>query len=191
VNLPNTIRQRLGWKIFLSNLVIVIVGVVVLWVTADLFASDALSRHSASMRAALGDNAALVADLDANFHAAINEVLLVAAVAALGAAVVVSTFVAQRVVGPVQDMMWASQRISAGDYHERVQVPGDDELGALAQSFNQMAETLERTEQRRLELIGNVAHELRTPLSSIKGIMEGAGGWRAAGGALHAPGRPA
>jgi len=173
VNLPNTIRQRLGWKIFLSYLVIVIVGVVVLWVTADLFASDALAQHIASMRAVLGDNAALVADLDANFHAAINEVLLVAAVAALGAAVVVSTFVAQRVVVPVQAMMHASERIAAGDYHERVQVQSEDELGVLAQSFNLMAETLERTEQRRLELIGNVAHELRTPLSSIKGIMEG------------------
>ncbi|MFQ5858792.1 MAG: ATP-binding protein, partial [Anaerolineae bacterium] len=60
-----------------------------------------------------------------------------------------------------------------GDYHERVHVPGEDELGALAQSFNQMAATLEQTEQRRLDLIGNVAHELRTPLTSIRGIMEG------------------
>jgi histidine kinase len=70
-------------------------------------------------------------------------------------------------------MMKASQRIAAGDYRQRVQVPGQDELGALARAFNQMAETLERTEQRRMELIGDVAHELRTPLSSIKGSMEG------------------
>jgi len=43
-------------------------------------------------------------------------------------------------------MMHARRRIAAGDYHERVHVPGEDELGALAQSFNQMAETLEQTE---------------------------------------------
>jgi len=173
MNLPNTIRRRLGWKIFLANLVIVIVGVVVLWVMADLSASDALSRHIASMRAVLGDNAELVADLDTNFHAAINEVLLVAAMAALAAAAMVSTFVARRIVGPIQAMMQASGRIAAGEYGERVQVPGEDELSALADSFNRMAETLEQTEQRRLQLIGNVAHELRTPLAGIKGIMEG------------------
>jgi histidine kinase len=173
VNLLATIRQRMGWKIFLSNLVIVAVGVIVLWVTAEVFASAALAGHVASMRAVLGDNPALVANLDASFRAAVNQVLLVAALAAMAAAAVVSTFVAQRIVGPVQAMMEASRRIAAGDYHERVNVPGDDELGALAHSFNRMAETLERTEQRRLELIGNVAHELRTPLTSIKGVMEG------------------
>jgi histidine kinase len=48
-----------------------------------------------------------------------------------------------------------------------------DELARLAVSFNQMAARLEQTEARRLDLIGNVAHELRTPLSSIKGYMEG------------------
>src|SRR4030095_13593057 len=45
--------------------------------------------------------------------------------------------------------------------------------GALAQAFNQMSATLERTEQRRLEAIGDLAHELRTPLSSIRSLMEG------------------
>jgi len=173
MNLLATIHQRLGWKIFLSNLVIVAVGVIVLWVTADLFASAALAGHVARMRALVGDNPALVADLDASFQAAVNQVLLVAALAAMAATAIVSTFVAQRIVGPVQAMMHASRRIAAGDYHERVNVPGNDELGALAQSFNRMAETLELTEQRRLDLIGNVAHELRTPLSSIKGVMEG------------------
>jgi two-component system sensor histidine kinase BaeS len=48
-----------------------------------------------------------------------------------------------------------------------------DELGRLAQSFNHMAASLQRTESLRQELIGNVAHELRTPLASIKGYMEG------------------
>ncbi len=69
--------------------------------------------------------------------------------------------------------MGASRRIAAGDYREGVQAPGDDELGDLARSFNRMAETLEHREQHRLDLMGNVAHELRTPLSSIGGIMEG------------------
>ena len=173
MKLLQTLRQRLGGKLFLSYLVIILVGGVVLAGTAEFLAPTALARHIARMEALLGYDPALAADLDQSFHAAINEILTVAAVAAFAAAVAVSTFTTRRIVGPVRSMMQASQRIAAGDYHERVQVPGQDELGALAQAFNQMAETLEQTEERRLELIGDVAHELRTPLSSIKGIMEG------------------
>jgi len=173
MKLFQTVQQRLGWKLFLSYLIIIVVGVVVLSSTAEFYAPAALARHIARMEALLGDNPALVADLDENFHAAVNEILTVAAPAAFLAAVAVSIFTARRIVGPLQAMTKASQRIAAGDYHQRVQVPGQDELGALAQAFNRMAETLERTEQRRMELIGDVAHELRTPLSSIRGTMEG------------------
>ncbi|HEY66156.1 MAG TPA: cell wall metabolism sensor histidine kinase WalK [Caldilineae bacterium] len=167
------LRRRLGWKLFLAHLVIVLIGVTVLATTAEYHAPSALAKHIAQMRAILGDDPALVADLHDNFLAAVHEVLLFAAGAAIVAAVIVSTFTARRIVAPVRAMMEASQRIAAGDYRERVRVTSEDELGTLAQAFNRMAETLERTEQRRLELIGNVAHELRTPLSSIKSIMEG------------------
>jgi two-component system sensor histidine kinase BaeS len=105
--------------------------------------------------------------------------LVLAAAAASLAAVAASVFVSRRVVLPVQEMMSASHRIAEGHFDERVGVPGSaerdelDELSWLALSFNQMAQKLEQAETRRLELIGNVAHELRTPLSSIKGYMEG------------------
>lgn len=168
-----TLRQRLGWKLFLSYLVITIVGLVILASAAEFHAPTALTRHIANMQALLGNNPSLAADVHRNFHAAVNEILALATLTAFLAAVAVSIFVARRIEGPVHAMMQASQRIAAGDYHHRVQMPGEDELGALARAFNQMAETLERTEQRRLELIGNVAHELRTPLSSIKSAMEG------------------
>jgi signal transduction histidine kinase len=173
MKLLQTLQQRLGWKLFLSYLIIIVVGVVVLAGTAEFHAPAALARHIARMEALLGDNPSLVADLDENFRAAVNEILVVAALAAFLAAVAVSIFTARRIVGPLQAMMKASQHIAAGDYHQRVRVPSQDELGALAWAFNRMADTLERTEQRRMELIGDVAHELRTPLSSIKGIMEG------------------
>ena len=76
-------------------------------------------------------------------------------------------------------MMRVSRRVAAGHYDERVEI-GDagrteelDELGRLAQSFNLMGATLQRIEAKRRDLIGDVAHELRTPLASIKGYMEG------------------
>ncbi len=169
----SALSQRLSWKLFFSYLVIILVGGVVLAGTAEFHAATAINRHMERMRAVLGDDPVLFADLDANFHAAVNEILTTAAIAAFLAAVVVSLFTARRIVDPICAMTQASQRIAAGDYHQRVEVPSHDELGDMAQAFNRMAQTLDQTERRRMELIGDVAHELRTPLSSIRGVMEG------------------
>ncbi len=175
------VRSRLGWKLFLSYLVIVVVGVVVLAGTAELLMPMALAPHLARMQALIGNNPALDRDLYENFSTAINEVLAVAASAAALAAAGVSLFVARRIVVPVRAMMEASQSIAEGDYHQRVRLSGQspngqadaDELERLAMAFNRMAAVLEETEQRRMELIGNVAHELRTPLASVKSMTEG------------------
>lgn len=169
----NAVRRRLAVKLFLSYLVIILVGVVVLAVTAELHAPAALNRHADHMRAMMGQDMGMMADLQRSFGAAVTEVLLVAAAAALVAALIVSSFTARRIVQPIQAMTRSSRRIAAGDYGERVEAPGQDELADLAGSFNRMAAALVETEQRRLELIGNVAHELRTPLSSIRSLMEG------------------
>jgi histidine kinase len=120
-----------------------------------------------------GDVGGMMGDLTESFQRAVNEILLVAATLAIITAVFVSTFVTRRIVKPVREMQSASRHIASGHYKERVQVTGEDELAELAQSFNQMAHTLAQTEERRRQLVGDVAHELRTPLSSIKSVMEG------------------
>ncbi len=168
-----TIRQHLGWKLFLSYLVIIVVGVVSLAITAELHTPAAINRHIAKMAAVMGGNTGMMTDLTENFTRAVNEVVLVAASLAFVTAVLVSTFVTRRIVKPVQAMTAASQRIANGRYDERVQTVGEDELAELGRSFNRMAHELAQTEERRRQLIGDVAHELRTPLSSIKSVMEG------------------
>jgi histidine kinase len=158
-----------------SYLVVIVVGVVTLGLTVESAAPTAFNRHLLGMQGMMGQMGTqqMEADLFANFRAAVTESLLLATVAALITAIVVSFFVSQRVVIPIRQMMQASQRIAAGHYRERVQVSSEDELGQLAHSFNQMAATLEQTESMRQDLIANVAHELRTPLATIKGYMEG------------------
>lgn len=168
-----TIRQHLGWKLFISYLVIIIVGVVSLAVTAELHTPTAINRHMAEMAPMMGGNIGMMTDLTESFTQTVNEVLLVAASLAFVTAVLVSTFVTRRIVKPVQEMKIASQRIANGRYDERVQVSGEDELAELGRSFNRMAHELAQTEEHRRQLIGDVAHELRTPLSSIKSVMEG------------------
>ena len=182
------IRRRLSWKLFLSYLVVILVGIVVLVSAAEFAVPTAFDRHMSAMADMMGGRMmGMGMDLFTNFRSAVTEAVALAGIAAFLAAVAVSLFVSRRVVLPVQEMMVASQRIADGHYDERVGVhsaalragAGDaerdelDELSRLALTFNQMADRLEQTEARRLELIGNVAHELRTPLSAIKGYMEG------------------
>lgn len=167
------IQHHLGWKLFLSYLLILVIGIVVLDVTAELQTPNALTHNIAPLQTLQETNPSLLATLETNFQTIIHEHLLIATTAGILAAIAASVFTTRRIVQPIQAMMRASQRISAGDYHHRVVPPSQDELGALAESFNQMADTLDRTEHRRLDLIGNVAHELRTPLASIKSSLEG------------------
>lgn len=173
MSLMRHLRRSLGWKLFLSYLLVVLITVVVLVGTANFHTSTALNRHIVEMQEALLHGVHAAEDLDTSLHAAINEIIAVAAFVAILAAVIVSAFTVRRIVTPLQAMIAGSQRIAGGDYHQRVPMASQDELGALVQSFNQMAEALEQTDRRRLELIGNVAHELRTPLSSIRGTLEG------------------
>ncbi len=174
------LRARLGWKLFISYVVVVAVGVIVLATAAEFVIPRAFDNHLAAMAAVMGDvSAEMEADLFTNYRDAVREALAIAAVAAVLIALVVSLPVSRQIVAPVRQMMLASQRIAEGHYDERVAVPAEegwdtlDELGRLAVSFNRMSAQLEQMENSRRQQIGNVAHELRTPLSTIKGSMEG------------------
>ena len=178
------IRRHLGMKLFLSYVIVILVGVAVLASTAELLVPTAFDRHLAIMSNMMSNmmgnsTPGLDRSLFTNFRAAVTEALGFAALAASVMAVITSIFISRQVVSPLQEMTSASQRIADGSYDERVRVSGNipkkeqDELGQLALSFNQMAAKLEQTEAMRRQLIGDVTHELRTPLTTIKGYMEG------------------
>ena len=167
------LRRRLGWKLFGSYLLVVLVGAVVLWTTVQALAPPALAPHIALMTRLLNGHPDLVATLFNSIFGAITTALAAATVAAILTALAVSLFVTRRIVTPILAMTRASMRVADGRYGERVPVPSEDELGELATHFNRMAETLQHVEERRRDLIADVAHELRTPLASIAGYMEG------------------
>jgi signal transduction histidine kinase len=112
------------------------------------------------------------------FRRVMNVSLTISMVISLAAAVLASYLIANRLSKPVQRMSLAAERIAEGNYAERVDLPGDlepayyDEWQDFAYQFNQMARSLEETENRRQQLLGDVAHEMRTPLTTIKGYME-------------------
>jgi signal transduction histidine kinase len=172
--------RRLGVKLFASYLAVVSVVLVTVLLGVRLVASSLFAHHIGYMMGPGdmgrmdqllegGTDAALLAA----FGAALADALLVAMIAAIATAVVVSLFVSRQVVGPIQRLGAASRRLASGHYAERVPAGGGDELGELAGSFNEMAAALEATERRRRELIGDVAHELRTPVATLGGYLEG------------------
>jgi signal transduction histidine kinase len=67
----------------------------------------------------------------------------------------------------------AARKISSGNWKTRIQIKGNDEITVLADSFNQMVDNLENLEKMRRDFIGNISHELRTPMTSINGFIEG------------------
>jgi signal transduction histidine kinase len=167
------LRRRLGWKLLASYLLTILVGAVVLWSAAQAVAPAALAPHVALMKRLIGPRPEMEIILFRGFADAMNTALGAAAVAAVLTALAVSVFVTRRIVSPVAAMTRASTRIAGGRYDERVPITSADELGQLAAQFNRMAATLEQTEAHRRDLIADVAHELRTPLASIAGYMEG------------------
>jgi len=89
------------------------------------------------------------------------------------AIILLFTFVlSRRILAPIKALTVTTRRLGKGDFSQRVQFKDKGEVGELAQAFNSMAGDLEHAEKLRQNLVADVAHELRTPLSNIQGYLE-------------------
>jgi signal transduction histidine kinase len=176
---PISFKTSLGGKFLLSYLLIVLVGVATLLLVTFALAP---TLFQAQLLPILQTHPHGLTTTEASQHilgdflGTLFVALAVAAIAATVTSLAISLFVARRITGPLQHMTQASERISAGHYAERIEVApvhATDELGQLAASINALAVALEETERRRLEVIGNVTHELRTPIATLEGYLEG------------------
>lgn len=162
------------WRLLAANLAVAGVGVAAVafgvWLAAPAAFENAMGMGGGMM----GDGMGGVMDplLRAAFGDAVGTALLLGLAAAVVVAVVAAVLLSTYISRPLSVLSSASQSVAHGDYTHRVP-PAAGELGELAASFNTMAATLEATEQRRLDLMGDVAHELRTPIASVRGYVEG------------------
>ena len=121
---------------------------------------------------------AFVTSASANMFGAWENFLGIAVLVSLivfTLALVISLFYSKRMARPLDEMAAASRKFARGDFSVRVKQVEDptDEMGALIESFNSMADSLEKAEERRSEFIANVSHELRTPMTTISGFADG------------------
>jgi signal transduction histidine kinase len=99
------------------------------------------------------------------------QFLLAGAVAAF-IALFLARLLARGMTQPLRDMAQAAQMMARGDYRQRVPVRSRDEVGQLAGTFNRMAGEMEGLERLRRDLVANVSHELKTPLSALQAHLE-------------------
>jgi two-component system, OmpR family, sensor histidine kinase BaeS len=116
-----------------------------------------------------GDSAEHARDM---YDESVTNVVITASVVAVVASVGLAILLARMLARPLAEIGAAARRIADGDYGARVPREGPEELASLADSFNQMAASLERQEAMRRDFIANAAHELRTPLTNLQGYLE-------------------
>jgi len=107
-----------------------------------------------------------------NFLFTTGRSVLLAALAAGAVGVVLGTILFRRITQPLSELQKAAETVESGQLAARVPVKSRDEIGMVAEAFNQMTARLERQQQLRKQRGGDIAHELRTPLSVMQGTIE-------------------
>ena len=87
--------------------------------------------------------------------------------------IIINYFAKKILINPLSELNNAANKLAKGEVHRRVEIKSEDEIGELGKSFNIMAESLEKVEKNRRDFISNVSHELRSPITSIKGFLAG------------------
>jgi signal transduction histidine kinase len=98
--------------------------------------------------------------------------LLVGGALASAGALVLARLLARGMTQPLRDMAHAAGKMAQGDYSQRVHTASRDEVGQLAVSFNRMSAELANVERLRRDLVANVSHELKTPISALRARLE-------------------
>ncbi|HUZ21291.1 MAG TPA: ATP-binding protein [Acidimicrobiales bacterium] len=162
---------RLRTRLIVSYAVVVATGVTILAVTFRLLDPFMFDRGlGQGTHGTVGPGRTL----HAAFYSALNWSLLVSLAVSLLVGVLAARLAARRILRPLGAVRAATRRLAAGRYEEQVPAPLEPELAALADDVNHLAAALADAEVRRARLVGELAHELRTPVTTLRGLLEGA-----------------
>jgi len=169
---------RLPGRLFISYALVIAVGTAVAYVTIRLLAPTFFDNQmnmigGGQMGMGPFGPGGPPANVQSAFLSALTTALLLGTLASVVAAALAAAFITRRLLRPLNAVRSATRLIAAGRYEASVPVPREPELAGLAIDVNTLAARLADTETRRTRLLGEVAHEMRTPLTALEGYMEG------------------
>jgi signal transduction histidine kinase len=170
-------RVRLWVRLLVSYLAIVAVGTAVTYVTMRLLAprlfDERVHQPGSGQGMGIAPGQGQGPSLRAAFRSALNTALLVALATSAVAGAAIALFISKRIARPVNAVRFATRSVAKGNYDVHVPEGSVPELAGLAADVNTLATELAGTESRRTRLLGDVAHEMRTPLTALDGYVEG------------------
>jgi len=163
--------RSLSLKLTLLFVVIALVSVVViaLWVNRSV-QTEFISYCQQGCSTVF-----IMGALEQTFLDAFRNSLVLATVAAILVAILLGLVFSRFITNPVRQLALSAKKVASGDFSQRVRHKTKDEIGELSASFNSMAEQLDKKEKSRRQLLADIAHELRNPLSIVQGNLEA---WR-------------
>lgn len=105
--------------------------------------------------------------------ASVNRAIFTASLWVMVASIIAVYFISDRIVSPLRTVTKTVKEYGKGNFEARVPVRGQDEIAELGNAFNSMAESIEQTEKMRNAFLANVSHDLRTPMTTIAGFVDG------------------
>ncbi len=163
--------NRLGVRLVLSHLLVAVLGGAATFLVVRTLAPAILDRSMRMNGPMAGQRSG--GTLRLQLVDAVTQALVIGSVVGLVSATVFGVFAAQRLVRPLRRLGETTREIAAGNYDVRAEPPREHELALLADDVNTLGRALAQTEQRRVRLLGELAHEMRTPLTVIDGSVEG------------------
>jgi two-component system OmpR family sensor kinase len=118
------------------------------------------------------DNADRLGTLEQRFLASMRTALLAGAALAVILGLVIGLILSRNLTAPLQRLAGAARAVAAGDLKQHVKVEGSAEMAEVGQAFNEMTDALANAETLRQNMVADVAHELRTPLSVVQGNLQ-------------------
>ena len=168
--------RRLRTRLFLSYVVVVAAGAIAMLVVGTVVTRTVYEQRIGGFGLGRGQGRSDAVS-ETQLRAALDESLVPALLVGVGAALItaalVAMFVGSRLLRPIDELRSATRRMADGDYSATVPMPAEAELASLARDVNELGAHLAAIEQRRTRLLGEVTHELRTPITVIRGQTEG------------------